>query len=108
MNPFFIIILLAGAGVLADIFIKLAGSGPKAVEMKWFAAGFLIYASTAFGWFYVMKHVKLSSLGAIYAVSTILLLVAVGVFYFHEKINLYEIIGIALALISVVLLAKFA
>lgn len=108
MNPILIVILLGAVGVVGDYFIKLAGNGSKFIETRWFVIGFLIYASTAFGWFYVMKHIKLSSLGVIYALTSVLLLVAVGVFVFHEKLNVYEIIGIITAIASVILLSRFA
>lgn len=106
--PLLIIILLSVVGVAGDFFIKLSGNGPKYIEYKWFLLGLAIYASTAFGWFYVMKEVKLATLGAFYAVSIVLLLTSVGVFYFGKKLNYYEIGGIVSALISVVLLARFA
>ncbi|MBI4092851.1 MAG: transporter [Candidatus Kerfeldbacteria bacterium] len=108
MNPILVIILLSTVGVIGDYFIKLAGHGQRFIETKWFVIGFIIYASTAFGWFYVMKHIKLSSLGVIYSLTTVLLLVAIGVFSFHEKLNVYEIIGIIAAITSVILLSKFA
>lgn len=102
------IILLSGIGVLGDFFIKLSGQGSKFMDVKIFLIGLLVYALTAFGWFYVMKHIKLSSLGVIYALSTVLFLVAVGVFYFHEKLNVIEIIGIFTAVLSLILLSRFA
>src|SRR3989339_1608086 len=97
MNPFFIIILLGTIGVLGDFFMKLAGSGEKSVDVKWFLIAFFLYASTSFGWLYVMKRVELSSIGAIYSLVTILLLVLIGVFYFHERVNGYELAGIIMA-----------
>src|SRR5262245_20806346 len=100
MNPIFIITFLAVVGVVADFFIKLSGSRTKSIELKWFVIGAILYASTTIGWLYVMKHVKLSSIGVIYSLTTLLLLVAVGVFYFHEKLNVYEIIGIVAAVVS--------
>ncbi len=103
-----LIVLLSVVGVAGDFFIKLSGNGPKYIEYKWFLLGLVIYASTAFGWFYVMKEVKLATIGAFYAVSIVLLLTGVGVFHFGEKLNYYEIGGIVSALISVVLLARFA
>jgi len=103
-----ITIFLGLVGVIGDFFIKLSGNGTKFMELKWFIIGFLIYASTAFGWFYVMKHVKLATLGVFYLISTIIFLTIVGVFYFKERLNLYEIIGIITAIISLILLGKFA
>ncbi|MCR4311009.1 MAG: hypothetical protein NUV54_00335 [Candidatus Taylorbacteria bacterium] len=68
----------------------------------------LIYTGTAFGWFYVMKHMKLSSLGIVYALTVSILVVLVGVLYFHEKLNTPEIIGMIMAVISLILLSRFA
>lgn len=108
MKPTLLIIGLALVGVVGDFFIKLAGSGTKYIEPRWFIIGFLVYASTAVGWFYVMKQVKLADLGVIYAVSTVLFLTLVGIFYFHEKLNWYEMVGIGTAVISILLLSRFA
>jgi len=101
-------VFLALVGVLGDFFINLAGEGKKFIELKWFVIGFLIYASTALGWFLVMKHIKLATLGVFYAVSTIVFLVIVGTFYFKEPINAYEIVGIITAIVSLIILGRFA
>ncbi|OGZ18295.1 MAG: hypothetical protein A2V72_00815 [Candidatus Nealsonbacteria bacterium RBG_13_37_56] len=103
-----ITVILALVGVIGDFFIKLAGEGKKFIELKWFIIGFLIYAATAFGWFFVMKNIKLSTLSVFYAVSTVLFLTLISVFYFKEPLNIYEIIGIILAITSIVLLGKLA
>lgn len=107
MHEILVVIFLSALGVFGDFFIKIAGNGEKFIEIKWFIIGMLIYASTAFGWFYVMKHIKLSTLGGIYALTTILLLIIVGIFYFHEKLNNHEIVGMITALISILLLNRF-
>ncbi|MBI5467456.1 MAG: transporter [Candidatus Kerfeldbacteria bacterium] len=107
MSPVLVVALLAVAGVIGDYFIKLAGHGPRYIDTKWFVLGLVIYAATAFGWFWVMKHIKLSSLGVIYSLTTVLLLVGIGIFVFHEKMNVYEIIGTIGAIGSVVLLSRF-
>ncbi len=108
MSPIIIIIILSIVGVIGDFYLKLAGNGPKFINIKSFVIGLIIYALTAFGWFYVMKHIKLSSLGVIYSLSMIILLVFLGVFYFHERLNVYEVVGIIIALISILLLSRFA
>jgi len=105
--PIFIIIFLAGVGVLADYFIKLAGNGPKYINYTTFFIGMIIYALTAFGWFYVMKHIKLSTLGIFYSVTTVILLTLVGTIIFKEHLNIYEIIGIVFGVISIIILARF-
>ena len=100
-------VFLGLVGVAGDFFIKLATTGPKPPILKWFIIGMLIWASVAFGWYYVYKHLKLSTSAVFYAVSTVLFLTFVSVFYFKEKLNLYEAIGIAMAIASLVLLKRF-
>jgi len=102
-----IIILLSAVGVTADYFIKLAGLKP-AVDIKFFVLGTIIYACTAFGWFYVIRHAKLASLGAIYATTISLMLVIMGIVLFKERLSVGEIIGILLSLVSLWLLTRFA
>lgn len=106
--PILIIIGLSLVGVIGDFFIKLAGNSRQYIRPHWLIIGLLIYASTAIGWFFVMKHIKLSTLGAYYGIFTVLFLLLVGIFIFHEKLNLMEGIGIALAITSFVLLSRFA
>ncbi len=103
-----LIVFLSLIGVIGDFFIKLSGSGTKFIELKWFIIGFVIYALTAFGWFYVMKNIKLATLGVFYAISTVIFLTIVGVFYFKEHLSVYEIVGIITGIISLILLGKFA
>ena len=95
-------------GVIADAFMKKAGQGPAYVDMKWFVLGTLVYISTIFGWFFVMKTLKLSTIGVLYGVSSILFLVFAGVIFFGEHLNALEWMGIVLAVTSMLLLAKFA
>jgi len=103
-----IVVGLSLIGVLGDYFIKLSGSNEvKYIDIKWFVIGFIVYASTAIGWFFVMKHIKLSTLGVIYGVTTVVALTAVGVFFFKEHLNTYEIIGIIAGVSSIVLLSRF-
>jgi multidrug transporter EmrE-like cation transporter len=101
-------IVLALIGVVGDYFIKISTGGKKFVDPKWFIIGFSIYALTAFGWVFVMKYIKLSTLGVFYAVSTIFFLTIVSVVYFNEKLNFYELIGIIMAIASIILLGRFA
>ena len=106
--PILIAIILAGIGVLADYFIKVSGSGPKYINYPYFFIGMIVYALTAFGWFYVMKYVKLSTLGIFYSVTTVVLLALVGTILFKEHLSAYETIGIILGIISIIILARFS
>ena len=95
-------------GVVGDYFLKLASGEPQAVRSKWFAIGFAVYASTAFGWVFVMKHLKLATIGVVYSVSMILLLTGIGIVFFRESVSATEVAGIAMAIGSLVLLVRFA
>jgi drug/metabolite transporter (DMT)-like permease len=95
-------------GVLGDYFLKLASGREQPLRTAWFYLGFALYASTAFGWVFVMKHLKLATISVLYCVSLVLLLTTIGVLLFRESLNYFEVIGIVLAVISLVLLMRFA
>src|SRR6516225_5284073 len=95
-------------GVLGDYFLKLASASEQPVRSGWFYLGFALYASTAFGWVFVMRYLKLATISVVYSVSLVLLLTAIGVVLFRESLNYFEIIGIVLAVASLVLLMRIA
>jgi drug/metabolite transporter (DMT)-like permease len=95
-------------GVLGDYFLKLASAREQPVRTAWFYVGFALYASTAFGWVFVMRHLKLATISVLYSVSLVLLLTAIGVVLFRESLTLFEMVGIVLAVISLMLLMRFA
>jgi len=91
-------------GVWGDTFLKLASGKEHPLKSSEFYIGFVIYASTAFGWVFVMRHLKLATVGVVYSVSMVLLLTAVGAVKFKESLSGYEIAGIAMAIGSLILL----
>jgi drug/metabolite transporter (DMT)-like permease len=95
-------------GVLGDYFLKLASLREQPLRATSFYLGFALYASTAFGWVFVMKYLKLATISVLYSVSLVLLLTAIGVLLFRESLNYFEVIGIVLAVVSLVLLMRFA
>jgi drug/metabolite transporter (DMT)-like permease len=94
-------------GVVGDYFLKVASEDRNSLKTFSFYLGFALYASTAFGWVFVMKYLKLATIGVVYSVSMILLLTGVGVVAFRESLNSYEIAGLVLAIASLVLLMRF-
>jgi len=96
--------------VIGDTLIKNASLREVLSGRGWLLliSGSIIYGLTAFGWFFIMKKLKLSTLGVLYGVSCIICLTLVSVFYLKERINLMEILGIILAIISLVILYRFA
>jgi small multidrug resistance pump len=101
-------IVFSMIGVLGDYFLKLASEQPSALRTASFYIGFSLYASTAFGWVFVMKHLKLATIGVVYSVAMILLLTSIGVIFFRESLNYYEIAGLLMAIGSLVLLMRFS
>ena len=80
-------------GVLGDYFLKLASAREQPLRAISFYLGFTLYASTAFGWVFVMKHLKLATISVLYSVSLVVLLTAIGVVLFRESLNYFEVIG---------------
>jgi len=55
-----------------------------------------------------MKHLKLATISVVYSVSMVVLLTTVGVVAFRESLSVYEIVGLLMAIGSLVLLMRFA
>jgi small multidrug resistance pump len=108
-KPIAILVTIAFSvlGVIGDYFLKLASAKEHSLKSAEFYIGFVVYASTAFGWVFVMKHLKLATVGVVYCVSMVLLLAAIGVVGFKESLSGYEIAGIAMAIGSLILLVRF-
>jgi small multidrug resistance pump len=97
---------VAAVAVVGDWFLKLASQNPTPYGNRWFVGGCIIYSLCAFGWVFVMQHLKLATIGVVYSISTILMLTALGVFVFDETLTKSEWAGIACAVLSIVLLAR--
>ncbi len=106
--PLLVTVGFSVVGVVGDYLLKLASEQKNPLRSGWFYLGFVVYASTAFGWVYVMRHLKLATIGAVYSVSMILLLTGVGVAAFRQPLNAYEAAGLAMAIGSLILLMRFA
>jgi multidrug transporter EmrE-like cation transporter len=54
-----------------------------------------------------MRYLKLATIGAVYSVSMVLLLTGVGVFAFRHPLHASEVVGLAMAVGSLILLMRF-
>jgi small multidrug resistance pump len=106
--PLVVTIAFSVVGVIGDYLLKLASEQSRPLRSGWFYLGFAVYASTASGWVYVMRHLKLATIGAVYSVSMILLLTAIGAVSFRQTLGPHEIAGLVMAVGSLVLLMRFA
>ncbi|MDX1962617.1 MAG: hypothetical protein SFX18_05655 [Pirellulales bacterium] len=101
-------IFFSVVGVAGDYFLKLASGQENSLRSPWFYVGFALYSATAFGWVFVMKHLKLGTISVLYSISMVILLTAVGVVIFRETLNWYELAGIGMAIGALMLLVRFA
>jgi drug/metabolite transporter (DMT)-like permease len=107
--PFVAVLLMSLLALVGDYFLKLAGTKEAVyLEPRLFCLALLFQVLSLFGWFYAMKHFSLATLGVYYSISTILFLAALGAFVFGEKLAPHEVVGIYTAVVSLVLLWRFA
>jgi drug/metabolite transporter (DMT)-like permease len=99
-------VVMSGVGIAGDYFLKRASERESPLFTFAFAAGLVLYASTAFARVFVMRHLKLATIGVIYSVSMVLLLAGMGVLFFGESLSRIEVVGIALAVAALVLIAR--
>ncbi len=98
---------MSAVGIVGDYFLKRASGEPSPLGTPTFLVGLALYSSTAFAWVFVMRYLKLATIGAIYSVCMILMLTSMGFLFFDETLNRYEIAGIIFAMTSIVLLSRF-
>lgn len=104
---FVLILLMVVMALVADYFLKIAGQKPEMLN-RFFLAGMAIYATTAFIWYVVLKNIKFASANLFYSLFTVLLSVVMGVILFKETLFPVEIVGIVLAISSILILSRFA
>lgn len=108
-----ILAILATIGICifsagADYLLKRSSELESPIKSPLFFLGLTMYASTAFVWVYVMRHLQFATLGVVYAATMVVLLAGIGVIVLHETLRWQEGLGIVLAIASIILLARFA
>jgi multidrug transporter EmrE-like cation transporter len=106
--PLLVTVGLSVFSVFADYLLKRASASPQPFSRWYFAGAVFIYAASCFAWIYVLRHLKLATIGAIYSVSVVVLLAVIGITVFRESLSVYERIGLAAAVYALVLLGRFA
>jgi len=66
--------------------------------------GFAFYALGSLFWAVSLRYELLSKAGIIFMLMNLVLIALVGVFYFNENLSIINKIGVALAIISIILL----
>ncbi len=110
MNRFVVYLIILGITLFTtfgDSFIKRAGEGGSYINWKFLFSGMVVYLITAILWFFIYKNIKFSIAGSVYGVFTALVFAAVGVFYFKESITAIEVVGMVMAVMSILILGRF-
>ncbi len=107
MKLIVLVTLLALLSLVADYFVKLAvETGGRFAAA---AIGTAIVFNTAFtiGLFYALRHLSLSAFGVYFALLSMLMLTAIGVLAFGERLHNREIAGLALATLAILCMSRF-
>jgi uncharacterized membrane protein len=92
--------------IIGDYCIKKASMLPNFSGYKVFLLGGLLYGASAIGWFWVYRTTKFFTVGAIHSFGIIILTTVLSVAIFKEKINTWEILGLLLGTISLIILLR--
>jgi len=98
-----LVILTSAITAYGDYFMKVAGE--RGFSPKPFLIGMFLYVATGPCWYFLMKMVKLSTIGVVYGVTTAMLLAFFGVAFFGEKLSAVEALAIAMGLVTIIILA---
>ncbi len=94
--------------VAGDYYIKLAVDRGHSLQSPVLLLGCSLYAFSAIGWFLAMRHISLAQTGVAFSIFSLLALCAMGVVFFEERLETREILGICLAVCSMLLMARVA
>ncbi len=90
---------------VGDVFLKRAALLPQPYTSASFVLGSLIYGLCGFSWVIVLKTVKLSTSGTLFSIFWSVSLAICGVTLFGEQLTVREMVGLALGLVSLLLLS---
>ena len=108
INPILAMAGIVIVTIIGDWALKMA-SLREGFSGGWhITLGMAMYMLSGFGFVVAMRHMSLASVGVWYAVLTILMMTALGVFVFGERLSAREIIGVGFALISLSLMTRLA
>jgi multidrug transporter EmrE-like cation transporter len=99
---FFLLVILAA----------ILEAGGDIVLKKWaldnknliFALGLALYLGAVILWAFSLKHEVLSKAISVVTIINLIIVVLVGVFYFHDDLSLVNKLGIVLGIISIALI----
>lgn len=105
MRSALILAAIVALTVVGDYSIKAASQQGGGLFTRAFLLGALLYGLPAIGWYYLMQAHSLAAIGVFYSAVTLLLLAGMGTLVFKESFGLREVVGLSLALASVVVMS---
>ncbi len=99
-------VVLLVVTIAGDYCIKKAATLKGYSGWHLLLAGGIINCVCAIGWFWIYRSQKFLTVGGILSIGLLALSVLVSQFIFKEKINGWEMFGVALGFISVTILLK--
>ena len=99
-------IVLLGITIIGDFALKKASDMPGLSGWKLVIVGSILYAISAFGWFYTYKTTQFFTLGVFYSLGHFMLTVLIALFIFKERVSGWEVLGLVLAVASLGILLK--
>jgi drug/metabolite transporter (DMT)-like permease len=108
MSSIIILVVITSLTIAGDYFIKVASDRPDGLTTAVFAAGVVLYALPAVGWFFLMRSHSLAAIGVFYSATILILLAGMGALVFREAFGLREALGVGLAIASVVVMTHEA
>ena len=101
-------LLMSAACLVGDYCLKRASLLPRPLQSIHFFSGTAVYALSGVVWVFVLPRLKLGAVGLVYGGSTVLFTAILGWLAFGEKLQWHEVSGLALGIVSIVLLARFS
>ena len=108
MATVLILTIVTALTLAGDYCIKLASGHQGGLASSTFLLGAVLYASPSIGWFFLMRSHSLAAIGVYYSAAVLILLAALGTLVFKEVLGLREIVGLSLAIASVVVMSHEA
>lgn len=105
MNSYLVLAFCTALTLLGDYCIKISTEAAGGIRSPVFILGALFYGIPALGWFYLMSHHSLATVGVFYSASTIVFLAALGVIVFKEPLGWRDMMGVILAVSAVLMMS---
>lgn len=94
--------------IAGDTILKFAADAEKSMHSPLVLIGSAVYAMSAIFWFLAMRHMTLGQGGVVFSMLTLLALCLIGAVWFGERIGVREAMGIAFALLAMLLMVRVA